>query len=171
MGNSTYNGQIQFKLRKKNGDITDLGGHTTTSVTDLESQSHTWGEFGYGTVSDIEFGDSVVCYYWNGSDWVLLDCIPGSALAESPLMPAAFIKTAASYSQNDWFTFELMNIDYIYPGTEWRITDKDGNSIVKKQSDYEVQLTNTGLYKIEAATAKTVGGPVIETIVTYITVN
>lgn len=169
--NTTFNGEIKFKVRKKNG--TEIEVPYNTETIEIPPQHRISGSFGFsgGTITGIEFGDCVVCYYWNGSTWVLLDCIPGSAIAQWPLMPVSFIKTTATYSQNDWFTFELMNIDYVYPGTVWTITDKDGNVTVKQQSDYEVQLTNTGTYKIEAATAKTVGGAVVERLVTYITVN
>ena len=172
--NTTFNGQIKFMVRKKKtGTEIEVGSPYNVKTIEIQPQHRLAASFGFsgGTITDIEFGDSVVCYYWNGSTWVQLDCISGSAIAEWPLMPVSFIKTTATYSQNDWFTFELMNIDYVYPGTVWTITDKDGNVTVKNQSDYEVQLTNTGTYKIEAATAKTVGGAVVERLVTYITVN
>lgn len=169
--NTPFNGQIKFVVRKKNGDEVEYP--YNQRVITIDPQAVISSSFGFtgGTITDIAFGDNVVCYYWNGSNWVLLDCIPGSAIAQWPLMPVSFIKTEDSYSHNDWFTFELMNIDYVYAGTVWTITEPDGNVIKKKQSDYEVQLTNTGTYKIEAATAKTVGGPVVERLVTYITVN
>lgn len=172
--NTQFNGEIKFVVRKKNGDEVEYGAPDfNKTVITIDPQAVISGSFGFsgGTITGIEFGDSVVCYYWNGSNWVLLDCIPGSAIAQWPLMPVSFIKTETSYSHNDWFTFELMNIDYVYAGTVWTITAPDGNVTEKKQSDYEVQLTNTGTYKIEAATAKTVGGPVVERLVTYITVN
>ena len=64
-----------------------------------------------------------------------------------------------------------MNNDYIYKGTTWTITEPDGTQVVKPQSDCEFQLTKTGQYKIQAATAMKVGGDVIEKIVTYINVE
>jgi hypothetical protein len=164
-GNTVYNGTIKFMLRKKDGTEQELDLNTNT--VSINPQTYQWGNFGYtgGTLTGIKFGDSIICYYQDGSSWVQLGCIAGSAISEWPLTPAAFIKTKATYNKNEWFQFELMNNDYIYSDAKWTITAPDGTITSNiPQSDYEFQLTQTGKYKIEVATAT-------ENIVTYITVN
>ena len=92
---------------------------------------------------------------------------------ELPLLPAAFIKTEdMGYNLNDWFKFELVNNDYLYSGTVWKITEPDGTVIDNlPQSNQLFILPQTGTYKIEAAVAPEVGEDVVETITTYITVS
>lgn len=168
-----YSGRIKFVQKKKDGSENLLTGGTSNPRSfSLQAGYTASGSCGYFSISDISFGDKIICYYEKASEnWVLLGSPAGMAVNEWPLVPVAFIKTEDHYYQNNWFQFKLMNIDYVYAGTTWTITDEDGNVTVKKQSDYEVQLTKTGTYKIEAATAKTDGGSVIETIVTYINVE
>ena len=168
-GESSYNGQVKLSIQKKNGTIID--NIWSNDVIDLAPNSGTGSLFGYVDLGEVGFGDKVVCYYKDGDDWVLLDCPAGMAVAEWPLMPATFIKTADSYNQNDWFQFELMNIDDRYLGTVWTLTAPDGTSVVKHQPEYEVQLTKKGVWKIEAAVAPTPGTATVETLVTSINVE
>lgn len=170
-GLQAYSGQVKFSIKKKNVDDPTEIATSTRTITSLNPNHITGEKFGYVSLGDFSFGDKVICFYKDGDDWVQLSAPTGTAVTEWPLVPTAFIKTKASYSQNEWFPFELMNNDYRYAGTVWTITDPQGITQVKNQSDYEVQLTKTGTYKIEAATAKTDGGSVIETIVTYINVE
>jgi len=131
-----------------------------------------------GTSVRWSSGDQVVCYYKedltkedsDASAWKLLPGPIATAISAWPLTPAAFIKTESSCSQNDWFVFELMNNNYIYPKTTWTITDPDGQTTTYQQSDKEFQLTKTGKYKIQASTAQT-AGTVIENLVTIINVG
>ncbi len=169
MGSQDYNGQIKFAVKKKSGSIQDIEG----SNTNFNVQSHRGTGYGIGPyeITNISFGDQVICLYKDGTEWKQLPGPVASTVSEWPLTPAAFIKKKDSYHQNDWFDFELMNNGYVYNGTKWTITDPDGNSQVLNQADKEFQFTKKGQYKIEAATAATVGGAVIEKIVTYITVN
>ena len=96
----------------------------------------------------------------------------GALIDELPLLPAAFIKTDAAYHVGDYFQFKLLNNDYLYAGTVWKITAPDGTvSSNLEQSLIEFQLTQAGAYKIEAAVAPVEGDPVVETITTYIEVN
>ena len=107
--------------------------------------------------------------------WKKVDSVlnPGDMVDELPLLPAAFIKTEdMGYNLNDWFKFELVNNDYLYSGTVWKITEPDGTVIDNlPQSNQLFILPQTGTYKIEAAVAPEVGEDVVETITTYITVS
>ena len=168
-GLGDYTGRIKFVRKKKDNSETVLMGPVDYSVY---SGTYSWSGRGYFSVDDITFGERVICYYEDGDNWVQLGCVAGNAVAEWPLMPTAFIKTKAEkYQQNEWFEFALMNNSYRYVGTKWTITQPDGTSFEMDQSDYEFQLTQTGIYKIEAATAKSLNGPVIENLVTYIEVK
>ena len=168
-GNAPYNGEIKFGILRKNNTLEyPTSGYYSTTI-DVNPNSIIYAYRGYATI-DSSFGDRIVCCYKDGDEWKILPGPVGTAIAEWPLMPATFIKTEATYSQNDYFSFELMNNDYLYAGTVWTITDPDGTSVVKQQSDKEFQLTMSGTYKIQAAVAEKVGDPLKETIVTYITV-
>ena len=182
-GNTAYDGLFQAKLVDRTG----------TPKADFEIRKDAvlgWtDEFSMGTGSigytqlylrlssnpGIAFGDRIVIYCSTTSSKTdfqpIQRCTDGTVINELSLVPTAFIRTAASYNKNDWFVFELINNDYLYAGTVWTITDPDGTQVVKQQSDKEFQFTKKGQYKIEAATATTVSGAVIEKIVTYITVN
>jgi Peptidase C10 family. len=169
-GSKNYSGQIKFAVKKKSdGSINDIAG----SVQDftVSSSQGSGASIGLYQITGISFGDQVICLYKDGTEWKQLPGPAVSTINEWPLIPSAFIKKKAAYHQYDWFDFELMNNDYIYKGTTWTITEPDGTQVVKPQSDCEFQLTKTGQYKIQAATAMKVGGDVIEKIVTYINVE
>ena len=123
----------------------------------------------------LNFGDRIVLYCTTDAAQSVYAPVEqlsdGSVVNELPVMPAAFIRTNASYNRNDWFEFALMNNDNTYAGTVWTITDPDGVKTSKKQADFEFQLTKTGTYRIEAAVAPTAGAAVVETIVAHIKVN
>lgn len=175
-GKTTYNGKIKIAVRKKNGEVYDIVSSRDFSV---EPNRYSGASSGPYSITGISFGDQVVCFYKedltkedsDASAWKLLPGPIATAISAWPLTPAAFIKTESSYSLNDWFVFELMNNDYIYPETRWTITDPDGVPTIYSQSDKEFQLTKTGKYKIEAAVIQKVGGTVIENLVTIINVG
>ena len=180
-GRVAYDGKVKFAVRKKNGSIQDIEGAMTSfslNVNATHSVGISDGEYAVlFPITGISFGDQVVCYYEDltkedsdASAWKLLPGPIATAISAWPLTPAAFIKTESSYSLNDWFVFELMNNNYIYPKTTWTITDPDGQTTTYQQSDKEFQLTKTGKYKIQAATAQT-AGTVIENLVTIINVG
>ena len=174
-GKTTYNGKIKLAVRKKNGNVQGIDNPRTFIANPNQIPGATFGPV---SISDISFGDQVVCFYKedltkedsDASAWKLLPGPIATAISAWPLTPAAFIKTKSSYKQNDWFDFELMNNDYIYPETTWTITDPDGTTTTHPQSEKDFQLTKTGKYKIQAATAQT-AGTVIENLVTIITVG
>ena len=167
--NAIYNGQIKFMLQKKDGTNQSIPNSTINISLDP------WNYIGNSinvTLDGYSFGDRVVCFFKDGDDWKLLGCQAGTAISEWPLMPSAFILTESSYSVGDAFFFRLMNNDKRYIGTTWTVTDPDGQSNTYLQSEDDwFELTESGKYKIEAAVAETVGGDVIENIVTYITVG
>lgn len=168
-GNAPYNGKIKLAIERKNGTEDAVGAPIDFTVNDGKMSGNAFGPVDIDAVS---FGDKLICYYLNGDDWVRLSCVPGEAIAEWPLVPAAFIKTEDSYNVNDYFTFALMNNDCRYAGTQWTFTDPNGNTTGPlKQSQQEFQFTKKGTWKVEAAVAATDGGTVTETIVTHITVK
>lgn len=122
--------------------------------------------------TSIAFGDRIVLYCSTNTSEPIECRKDGSAIDELPLMPAAFIKTDPPYNTgtNSSFKFMLMNNDFAYQGTIWTITH--GNTTVQlPQSALEYKFPESGTYKIEAAVAKTLGGEVVENLVTYIEVN
>ena len=124
----------------------------------------------------MAFGDKIVLYCTTDEAKTVFEPFKGrkdgTTLNSLPVMPAAFIKTEASYNVGDYFQFELMNNGYMYSGTVWKITAPDGTvTSGVAQSAREFQLSQTGTYKIEAAVAPSAGDAVVETITTYITVN
>lgn len=167
-GLQQYDGQLKFSLMKKDGTVTDF---QTVDLTGLASYDASGATVWSGDIGTANFGDKIVCYYLDGSEWKLLGCPVGTAISEWPLMPAAFIKTEATYNLNDYFAFELMNNDCLYAGTVWTFTDPSGNTVTKNQSEQEFQFTKKGTWKVEAAVAPAEGEAVTETIVTFITVN
>ena len=128
---------------------------------------------------DFAFGDRIVCYYTENLDgepdvWKKVEASDNNEvyIEELPLMPAAFIKTAASYKQNDWFELEVMNTEHTYKSANWTITAPDGTVSYLAQYNRDFKLTQSGVYKIVAALTYTVNHQdVVETIVTYITVQ
>ena len=127
------------------------------------------------SVSSVSFGDRIILEYSaGGSPYKKVDALfdgnYATMITEIPLMPVAFIETAASYGKNDFFEFRLKNHGCNFADTQWTITDPDGVTVVKPQSDGMFQLTKKGAYKIEAA-VKPEGSAVSETLVTYIEVK
>ena len=168
-GQSDYDGQVKFRLLKRDGTEVDIDGAVQNYSVPSMYYSYRW--FGYYRLDSIDFGDRVVCYYKVDDEWRLLESPDYSAISEWPMMPAAFIYTESEYSVGDYYTFRLKNHSRIFKGTTWRFIDPDGIATTLPQSAKEFQFTKVGKYKIEAAVAETVGGPVVETIVTYITVG
>ena len=139
-----------------------------------------WGHWSVFPISfDVPyaFGDYVEFEYATDDapiQWRLLtpyECTPSQIITQLPVYPAAFIQTADSYKLNDWFAFALKNHTGLYDGTVWTFIDPDGHTITKQQSDFEIQFTKKGSWKIKAAVAPAPGDPVTETIVTYVEVK
>jgi hypothetical protein len=170
-GNEVYNGQLKFKVLHKDGSESEIN-NSAINYTDLSPNYYGAFSFGSFPINTISFGDRVVCYYKDGSDWRRLDCAPGNAVSEWPLFsPATFIYTEDSYSVGDYFAFRLMNNHYIYKAATWKITDPDGVVTTLPQSEREFQFTKSGKYKVDATVRESAStDPVIETLVTYITV-
>ena len=183
-GNTVYNGKIIAKLLSKNGTVKSdfsINGDPELAVTGLATNGIR-GLSKYLELNgspDIVFGDKIVFYCTTDEAQTVYEPIKGridgTVVSELPIMPAAFIKTAAAYNVNDYFVFQLMNHDYAYDATKWTII-KTGSvtPVVLNQSDKEYQFTEPGTYKIEAAVAETPasGDPVVvETLVTYVEVH
>ncbi len=168
-GQSDYDGQVKFCLQKRDGTELEIDGTVRDFVLQSGYYSCRW--FGYLPVGSFSFGDRVVCYYKVDDEWRLLESPDYSAIFEWPMMPAAFIYTESGYLVGDYYTFRLKNHNRVYKGTTWKFIDPEGVVTTLPQSAKEFQFTKVGKYKIEAAVAETVGGPVVETIVTYITVG
>ena len=183
VGNKTYNGKLAAKLIGKTGvekDVFDfyMSGGYNDAVTALDIGYYMQDYYRiklHDPSTPIEFGDKIVLYCTSdegqSSYEPIKGRIDGSVVSELPIMPAAFIKTAATYKVNDYFVFQIMNYDYAYDATVWTVT-KTGSvtPVVLNQSDKEYQFTETGTYKIEAAVAPN-GGTVVETLVTYVEVH
>ena len=177
-GLSSYTGSVKPVLMDKTGAIKD-DTSLALDINDLPVRSGwSWYEFDAANFSGAAFalGDYVqLCYTTDDAQQsyspIFINAAPGDAVSALPVFPMPFIKTNASYSKNDWFELALMNHDVPYSGTVWTITDPDGTTFTKAQTDYEFQLTKTGIYKIVAAIATTVGGDVIETVVAHIEVK
>ena len=170
-GNTSYTGQVKFAVVKKDGSKQDI----SNSVIDYSVNSYGFSgsSIWYFAINNISFGDKVVCYYKVGNDWIQLGGPVGSAIAEWPLMPAAFIAIEDVYHVGDYFTFALKNNNFRYAGSLWTITDPDGEveeSIL--QSEREFHLTKAGTYKIKVDVLESESSStIIETIVTQITVE
>lgn len=119
------------------------------------------------TTPALVLGDYVEMYYKeNGKDAYLpFVTTPFNPLPTTiPFFPAAAIKKNASYSVNDYFVFELTNSSYLLEKTDdWGVTTPGGTTTHYTTDDYQVQLTESGEYKITCTTAQ-------ETLVTFITV-
>ena len=125
---------------------------------------------------EISFGDKIALYCSTDAGMTVFAPIKerknGTVVNYLPVMPAAFIKTnSGEYSVGDYFQLELVNYDYAYAGTVWTITKEGDAPVNVNQAEFEYRLSSAGEYKIEAAVAPTVGGDIIETITTYITVS
>ena len=176
VGEETYHGKVKLVLKDKDGNIKqDNFDHISE---DLEPGIG-WSFYTFHNISfgvELAFGDYMMVYYTTNdamNEWAPLEINgkPCDIVFELPVFPAAFIKTEASYSLNDWFEFALKNHADPYAGTIWTITDPSGNAVTMKQSEQEFQFTKKGTWKVEAAVAATEGGTVTETIVTTIKVN
>lgn len=179
-GNDTFDGKLRVVALNREGDVLQVFGQLDRKDSPLNSRSSfRWcfnEEDDIHILFDMSLGDRIVLQYTTDDENTVWQQAEGSVTAERfidelPLMPAAFIRTKASYQLNDWFDLALMNHDKIYAGTEWTFTDPDGNAVTIRQSDDEFQLTKKGRWKIEAAVAPAVGDPVTETLVTYIKVQ
>lgn len=116
--------------------------------------------------SDLVLGDRYGVHYSidEGPYQPILLINPSLAVTDTPVFPAAFIKTESGYSQGDYFYFRLTNHDYRYKDAVWTITDPSGNSTIYRQEDDRIQLTTAGKYKIAVTTDN-------ETIVAVINVK
>ena len=179
---ASYTGKIRVSLEGKDGTVKqpNVLQYEALTIASLPSSYIIFDEYEEGLTAtitvDLEFGDKLAVYYTDNeaqTNYVkMTGPRDGTCVWELPVMPAAFIKTDAEYNVNDYFQFELMNNDYVYAGTVWKITAPDGTITSNlAQSTREFKLTQTGTYKIEAAVKATVGGALVETITTYITVK
>ncbi len=187
VGYTQYNGYIAAKLVDRNGDIKapfemydydkqqfvdyiSLTGLASNGI--LSMSNHIRLKEGSPAVA---FGDKIVLYCTTDEAKTVFEPFKGhkdgTTLNSLPVMPAAFIKTEASYNVGDYFQFELMNNGYMYSGTVWTITLEGGSAVVKNQSELRYQLTDPGTYKIEATVKEATSMQVKETITAYITVN
>lgn len=187
IGNSySYNDKIYVCLRKKNGTLTQIGESQNLS---LRSQSYRY----QNTSSQDSWAGTINCTIPSGTTIELGDCIAlyyqdvdntmapvrfdddGEVIGEIPLNPSttpiAFIRTESEPKKGDVFPFSLINYGQSYAGTVWTITYPDGTSVKKPQSYDSFQFTQAGRYKIEAAIAATVGGAVLERVVTFVDVS
>jgi len=180
--NTTYDGIVKIVLEDKAGGIKQDNMYVcpfekTDGFGPYFFDYYRMTDGLYVTITeDLEFGDRLALYYTDDDDWThfvrMGGSVDGSTVLELPVMPAAFIKTEATYKVGDYFQFQLMNNDYQYLGTNWTITLPDnGLTALYAQSDREFYLAQPGTYKIEAAVAPAEGDPVVETLVTYITVT
>ena len=178
-GKETYTGALKLVLKDKTGTV-KAESDFTVGINDLPPR-YGWSLYHFYLGSDgfgvsYAFGDYVEIYFSTNdamTEWepVYVSGNASSVVSLLPVYPAAFIKTADSYSLNDWFEFALKNHEAPYEGTVWTFTDPSGTAVTKNQSEGEFQFTKKGTWKVEAAVAQTVGGDVVETVVTYIKVN
>ena len=131
----------------------------------------TGGYLSFG--NDICFGDKLITLFSaDGSSWIPVGYPKdGTIIGELPLTPGAFIVTDASYERGDYFVFQIKNHYGLYAGTQWTITDPNGNSTTMAQSAGRYQLTQTGKYKIVASIKPDANSEVVENVVTFITVQ
>ena len=178
-GKEPYTGAVKLVLKDKTGAV-KAESEYRKAINDLKPNSGwtlyriTFGSSGFGV--PYAFGDYVEMHFSTNDAMTEWEPIYMSGQASTvvfvlPVYPAAFIKTADSYSQNDWFEFALKNHAKPYVGTVWSFTDPSGNTVTKNQSEGEFQFTKKGTWKVEAAVAPAEGDAVVETIVTYIKVN
>ena len=174
-GNSAYSGSVKFVLEDKAGTqksvLAQIDGISIGAGPSTYTYYYGVGPFNIPT---LVFGDRIVAYYTtvNASTWEAVPTLlNGSVVPEIPVLPRAFIATAASYSNGDWFELKLKNQDYLYAGTRWTFTPPAGAPVTVPQSDIEFQLNQAGTWKISAEVKATVDGATIETIVAYVTVN
>lgn len=168
-GVAPFSGDI-YAVRKS---VAGVVVESTAILTDIDGLPIGYGWPNYGTLSvgattpALALGDYLEMYYKeSGKDTYLPFIAPSrSSLPRTiPFFPAAAIKKNASYSVGDYFVFELTNNSYLLESTDtWRITTPGGTTTNYTTDDYQVQLTESGEYKITCTTAQ-------ETLVTFITV-
>ena len=181
--NNYNNGQFIYAyLRKKDGTTLHELGRSDVSIynTDIYYYSGPVSDSWSGDIScEIPseaapaFGDCIALYYTvgtNAKEPVSFDG-DGDVIGEIPITPTAFIQKKSAYQIGDIFPFRIANYGAKYAGTEWFITYPDGTRVKKPQSYDSFQFTQSGKYKIEAAIAATVKGPVIERLVTIVNVS
>ena len=178
IGYTAYDGKTRLVAVDKTGAVKQVLKENNSDHYDSYKRIWYPEADGLSIDYDFAFGDKIIFQYTTDADntvWAKAESIlsKDALTDEIPLMPAAFIKTnPLGYHVGDYFCFELMNHLYLYTGTVWKITEPDGTQNINlPQSSQYFQLTQTGTYKIEAAVAPTVGGDIIETITTSITVS
>lgn len=178
------NGQVIYAyLRKKDGmHLFELGKSDNVSIynTDVYSYNQPVSNSWSGTISckipsdaSPAFGDCIALYYSVGTNAIEPVSFDGDGdvIGEIPITPTAFIQKKSAYQIGDIFPFRIANYGAKYAGSEWIITYPDGTRVSKPQSYDSFQFTQSGKYKIEAAIKATVGGPVIERVVTIVNVS
>ena len=172
-GAAPYSGTLRVVQENKGGSLVGQPLHTESNYSIDPGIISGMGRS--CRCNTITFGDKIVLQYASdqfSGGWADVKSLnDGSLICEWPLMPAAFIRTEASYAVGDYFTFSLKNIDTLYAGTVWTVTAPNGVKTVYQQADKEFCLTQAGKYKIDAAIAPTVGGDVTEHVVAVINVQ
>jgi hypothetical protein len=174
--------RIYACLRKKSGELVTIGVtdwvelYNTSLYLYGEEVPDKWsGEIGcaISPSTSLELGDCIALYYASGGNRLVPVAYDdnGAVVGEIPITPTAFIQTRSSYKQNDVFPLKIANYGVPYAGTVWTIIYPDGTSAKIPQSYDSFLLTQTGRYKIEAAIAETVGGEVLERVVTFVNVE
>ena len=179
MGGAVYAGQVRLVAIDKSGNVKQVFQQFGFSAPGLRPGYYSGIYFDAGDALTVDYdfalGDKIILQYTTDeSVWAKIESAtsPSALIDELPLMPASFIKTESEYHIGDYFQFRLMNNDIKYMDTDWTITRMDdGTSVVRNQSDWEYQFTQTGTYKIEAAVKAISEGAVVETIVTYVVVD
>ena len=177
-GKVPYAGVLKIALLDKDNNIKQDNLYTDDISSDPWGTNEGWPYYWFDLKNitvPFAFGDKLVAFYstedpnnpWKRVEVPVLDCY---IVSELPVFPAAFIKTEDSYSAGDPFNFVLRNHIHPYAGTVWTFTKDDGSRTTLDQAAAFFPL-ESGTYKIEAAVAEKVGGPVLETLVTYITVQ
>lgn len=178
----TYEGPIFICHEDRDGNVKDtlsrsseltLDSDKVWSSADIDNGGKT------GTViSDVEFGDRLVLYYssTNGiqPDTRIEAPNDGSMTSFAPCTPAAFIRTAKSYSAGDTFYTALVNNAIPYASdrysTVWSIVSPKGN-VTTINNNGSATLSSSGQWKISAEICDTDSDTTVETITTTITVK
>ena len=175
-GDLPFSGQMKIALLDKNNHLKQDNLFNDSINNEEHLNGFAFKCFNLNPITvPLAFGDKLVAFYtddpenaWNRFAVPGLDCY---FVSELPVYPAAFIKTEDTYTAGDMFEFVLMNNDLPYAGAVWTITKPDGSSIDVEQAVGAFLLDVAGPYKIQAAVAPTVGGAVVETLVTYVDVQ
>ena len=171
-GSGPYSGSFKVVQEDKDGNV--VRDNVLTTSISLDPGYYTWFSRSI-QVRDLSFGDKLVGYYSVDADNAVWEKVRypenGTMVGEVPVMPAAFIRTEASYSVGDWFEFRLRNYDALYAGTVWTLTAPDGTRRTYGQSEVECQLVQAGKYRVEAAIAPEEGADIVERLVAFITVR